>query len=65
MTAFHRFPSILEPEGFAHCEIRTIETEIDLHCTTEPARPIDQLPIEFNRPVFATVATRPMTMFGG
>jgi hypothetical protein len=50
MTSFHRCLSILEPEGFAHREVRTIEASIDLHCATEPPWPIDQLPIDFNSP---------------
>ena len=46
----HHFPSILEPEGFAGRELRTVETAIDLQRATEPPRSIDQLPIDFDRP---------------
>jgi len=46
----HRYPSILEPDGFAGREIYTVETAIDLQRATEPPRSIDQLPIDINRP---------------
>jgi len=49
ITSLHQFPSILDPDQFAGRKIRTVETSIDLHRTTEPSRSIDQFSIYFNR----------------
>jgi hypothetical protein len=49
-SSFHQSSSIFEPDGFAGCEIHTVELAVYLQGATEPPRSVDQLSIDIDRP---------------